>query len=994
MDVDRLRIQEDLRGRIAGDVYGDPVHIQLCSVDASIYSIVPLAVVRPRGLSDVVACVQYAAENQIPVHPRGAATGLTGGCLGPGLVIDFSRYMRRTLEITGDQARVQPGAVLSQLNRQLATRGRKFGPDPATLDISTLGGTLAVNGSGSHWPRFGAARDCVEQLQVVLADGSVVEFRRPGVAGSTSEPADRTTRAEDLSAQVARLIGRHAPLIEVTRPLTLVNSSGYELSGLITEGAVDLTRLMVGSEGTLGLITEATIRTHPCPAHVGVVLLFFDRMEKAARAALELRGLGVAACDLLDRRLLRLARESDVRYDVLIPDEAEAMLLVEQDGDSMADVRDRLRHVANLMCRRKKTAFDARMALNVSDVHLYWQLALHVVPTLYRISETIRPVPFVEDIAVPPDSLPTFLVTAQNVLKRHQITASLFAHANHGQIHLRPFLDLDSTDDVARLHHVARDLYREVADVRGTISGEHGDGLSRSWYLREQSPAYYKVLQEVKQIFDPDRLFNPGKVADEVPASPTAHIRRTRPQLVEQGVLRQDETQPPGTLESSVGLEFSWSHQELFQIVSSCNGCGRCRTTDQDQRMCPIFRILPAEEASPRAKATLLRGLFEGTIDGATLAGDELRSVSDLCVNCQQCRNECPAGVDIPRLVLECKAQNAAVNGLGFTEWWLGNLDLLASRLAPFRTLVNLALRNRRCRWLLERTFGLARWRKLPRFEAVSFQHRAARRQLTKHTRSSGLKVVYFTDIYANWFDVQLADAAVAVLHHNGVSVFVPPRQVQCGMALLASGAVDQAKRMAEQNIRVLSDAIRQGYHVVASEPSAVLCLTQEYPRLIPGDDTTLVAEHTSELCTFLWQLHQQGRLELDFSPLSLNVGYHLPCHLRALQKGPAGEYLLKLIPGITVRSLERGCSGMAGAWGLKASNFRNSLRAGWPLIQELRKSDLDVGATECAACKMQMEQATSRPTIHPIKLLALAYRLMPEIETLVESRGGDLVIT
>ena len=597
-------------------------------------------------------------------------------------------------------------------------------------------------------------------------------------------------------------------------------------------------------------------------------------------------------------------------------------------------------------------------------------------------------------MAVPPEQLPDFIVRVQNVLKRHQITASFFAHATHGQLHVRPFLELQTEEDSSRLHHLARDLYQEVDVVRGTLSGEHGDGLCRSWYLREQSPARYEVFREVKHLFDPSSILNPGKVADEVPASPMAHLRPSAYQLIQLQRLPDSHAPDAERPSDGVKLEFAKSYRELFDIVSTCNGCGRCRTTSDAERMCPMFRILPAEEASPRSKANILQGLFTGTIDRSVLASHELRAVMNLCFNCQQCRNECPAGVDIPRLVLECKAQHVAENGLRLMDWWLGRIDLVAAWLSPFRSVVNYGLRNRRFRWLLERFFGLARRRKLPAIERHNFIQWAARRQLTRRTRAAGRKVVYFTDVYANWFDVQLATASVAVLHHNGVSVYVPPRQMQCGMALIAAGAVNHVKKMARLNLHILAEAIRQGYHIVATEPSAVLCLTQEYPRMLGTDEAKLVAEHTSEACTYLWQLHQRGQLELDFSPLSLTVGYHMPCHLRALGNGQAGEHLLKLIPGITVRPVDKGCSGMAGTWGLMAANFRNSMRAGWPLIQEMRRGRFDIGATECSTCKMQMEQGTSRPTIHPLKLLAYAYGLMPEIEQVIESRSGDLQVT
>jgi Fe-S oxidoreductase len=303
-------------------------------------------------------------------------------------------------------------------------------------------------------------------------------------------------------------------------------------------------------------------------------------------------------------------------------------------------------------------------------------------------------------------------------------------------------------------------------------------------------------------------------------------------------------------------------------------------------------------------------------------------------------------------------------------------------------------LGNRFFRWLLEKTFGIAQGRKLPRLAQRSFLRRAHRKRLTRATRGAGRKVLYFVDLYANWYDAQLAEAFVSVLEHNGVAVFVHPGQKTSGMTQFVLGAVDDARRIAAKNVAILAEAVRQGYTIVATEPSAALCLSHEYPNLLDDDEARLVAANTTEACTYLWKMHQQGKLELDMRPLNLTLAYHLPCHVQALGQGAAGENLLRLIPGVFVQRLEKGCSGMAGPYGLKRENYRNSLRAGWGLISALRDPAINVGVTECSTCKMQMEQGSSKATIHPIKLLALAYGLMPEIGPLITARGKELAVT
>jgi FAD/FMN-containing dehydrogenase/Fe-S oxidoreductase len=990
MDQQRTRIQEDLRGLIGGEVRCDDLFAQLYGSDASIYQIRPLAVVLPRSTADVSATIQYAAEQRLPVHARGAGTGLAGESLGPGIVVDFSRHLRRIVRTDAETVRVQAGVVHERLNAHLRPLGRHFGPDPAMSQVTTLGSVLALDSSGSHWPRYGSARRHVQSLQVVLADGSVIEAGREPLAATppaTAEPPGPEERKRDLVQRLADVLRQNAAAIERHAPRSKVNRCGYELRGVLAEGHLDLAHLIVGCEGTLALIAEATLATQPLPRHRGLAVLLFDRLDGAARAVQEIAPFDPAACDLMDRRHLTLAREADVRYHVLIPQQAEALLLVEQDGRDQAEVRDRLRQVVDRVRRKKRLAFDSRQVYDPEEMELFWQLARRVVPTLHRVRGTSRPLPFVEDFAVPPETLPDFLVQLQNVLKRHQVTASLFAHAGHGQLHLRPFLDLGNADDVRKIEPLAADLYGAVFAVEGTISGEHGAGLSRSPFVREQFGPLYEVFREIKRIFDPWNTLNPGRVVWDEQTRIVDHLR---PRAQELAAATTDGAPAPPL----VDLQLNWSREEAAAMARECHGCGACRVQSGEARMCPIFHFAPAEEASPRAKANLMRGLFGGQLDAGLLASSELRAVADLCVNCHMCRLECPSNVDIPRLMLEAKAAHVAANGLRPSDWALTRLEwfsALGSRLAP---LANWVLANPQARWVVEQLLGVAQARRLPRFAGRPFLRRAARRRLTIPTRRTGRKVLYFVDTYANYHDPQLAEALVAVFEHNGVAVYVHPRQVASGMAPLAFGAVDRARRLAARNVALLAEAVRQGYTIVASEPTAALCLTREYPHLLGDDDAALVARSTQEACTYLWKLHLAGTLQLDLKPINATLAYHTPCHLKALEVGTPGANLLRLVPGLTVQLVERGCSGMAGVYGLKQENFRNSVRAGWGLIAALRETALQAGTTECSACKMQMEQGASKATIHPLKLLALAYGLMPEVAALLTARRQELVVT
>jgi FAD/FMN-containing dehydrogenase/Fe-S oxidoreductase len=998
MDVNRQRIRDDLLGLIKGEVLADDIHLQLYSTDASIYQIRPLIVVRPMRTADVAACVGYAAENNLPVHARGAGSGLAGESLGPGIMIDFSRSMRRVLAFDGQTVQVQPGIVHAQLNQFLEPHGLHFGPDPAMTQVTTMGGVVSVDSGGSHWLKYGSARRHVEALQIVLADGTVLDVKREPIPNQNeAEP----TRRDRLVAQLADVLGRNGELIRQHQPQTVVNRCGYQLTDVLGPEGVDIPRLLAGSAGTLALITQITVAVQPLPKHRGVALMMFDRLESAARAVLEILPTGPSACDLMDRRHLSLAREADVRYETLIPAETEGALLIEYEADSLAAVRDQLTQIVDRVRRRKRLAFHTAVAQDRIETALYWRLAQGVTPTLHRLKGTTRPVPFIEDFAVPPRELPDFLVKMQNVLKQHQVTASLFGHAGQGQLHLRPFLDLSNPADVARMPALATDMYREVLDAGGTISGEHGDGLSRTQFIPMQYGPLVNVFREVKYLFDPTNILNPGKVISDGSETLTHNLRSMA--LATNAVTEPAEATASSATTSEpmngkpvplINLQLTWSRDEMASYTRDCNGCGACRSQSAGVRMCPIFRFAPAEEASPRAKANLMRAILSQDLNPATLTTDEFKGVTDLCVHCHQCRQECPAGVDIPRLMMEGKGAYVRVNGLSTSDWAMAHIDTLSWAGQVLSPLANWALGNRPARWVLEKTLGISQSRKLPRLAAKSFMRIAGRRRLTRPTRRSGGKVLYFVDTFANYHDPQLGSALVSVLEHNGIAVYVHPDQMPSGMSMIALGAIAQARKVAQHNVALLAEAVRQGYSIIATEPAAALCLTHEYLTLVNDDDARLVAQHSFEASSFLWQLHRGGRLRLDLKPVNASLGYHQPCHLRALDVGSPSENLLRLIPGLVVHSLEAGCSGMAGTFGLKRDNFRASLRAGRGLTRALRNPNLNAGVTECSTCRLQMEQGAAKPTIHPLKLLALSYGLMPEVAELLTARGEELYVS
>jgi len=997
MDERRARIQEDLRGLISGDVRCDEMFAQLYASDASIFQIRPLGVVRPRNTEDVVACLAYAAEEEIPVHARGAGSGLAGQALGPGLVIDFSRYMRRIIRVDGDTVRVQPGVVLERLNVHLKRRRRMFGPDPATAASTTVGGMIGVNSGGSHWLRYGAVSAHVRSLEIVTVDGSVFEVgSEPMPRGNAQTGASAAElRRRDIVSRLAHLAVENQATIRDHQPRSLVNTAGYALSALYDNGRLHVPRLICGSEGTLALVSEATLSTVPLAENRSVAIFAFASLDHAVRAIAEVLPLGPSACDLMDRRHVSLACDADPRYDVMIPKAAEALLLVESSGENSVESYDSLRAIVYRLVQETKLAIDARQAFDPEEVELLWQMARHVVPNLYRLKGQERAIPFVEDMAVPPAELASFIVELQNSLKRHQVTASLFAHAGQGQLHLRPLLNPSDPEHLARLRRLADELYEAVFRYGGTISGEHGDGLSRSAFLEQQYGPAYRLFRDVKGIFDPRHVLNPGKIVDN---NEIDSHRFVRPEEWTGQTAREDLDEPSENDLAAgsplVDLQLSWSPEEVADAARNCNGCGACRSRASETRMCPIFHVVPGEEASPRAKANFVRAIITGELAPESLLEESTKKVADLCVHCHMCRIECPAAVDVPRMMAEVKGQYVATNGLSQHDWFIAHVDRLSAMASLASPLSNRLIANRAARWVAEKTLGIAQGRKLPKATSQPFMRRARRRRLTRRAGQTAPKVAYFVDTYANYHDPELAEALVAVMQHNGVAFYVPPGQKSSGMPLIATGALDAARDRARHNVSLLAEAVRQGYHIIATEPSAMMCLRREYPMLLDDDEAQTVAENSSEACQFLWQLHRGGKLKLNFRPLHTVLFYHAPCHLKALGTATAGENLLRLIPALRVHTTESGCSGMAGTYGLLRRNYRTSLRAGHHLMSNMRRPEYQVGTTECSACKIQMEQGTQKPTVHPLKTLALAYGLMPQLADRLSTRSTELVVT
>ncbi|MBL8892839.1 MAG: FAD-binding protein [Planctomycetaceae bacterium] len=1015
MDPQRHRIQEDLRGLIAGQVLCDDVTIQQYATDASIFQIVPLGVVRPTTHEDVVAVVNYAREHQIPLIPRGCGSGLAGESLGNGLIIDFSTSMTQVLAVGRDSVTVQPGLILSSLSTELLKYERILGVDPGNRSYGTVGGAVARDSCGSRWHDHGSIGEQVLGARLVLADGTTIHL------GQTASESTAESRAAKLLLQNQVLGCRERIESLLPSVTTKVRPAGYRIQAIQLDGAIEMLPLMAGSEGTLAIMTEVTLRTFPLPNHRGVALLFFSRITDAARVSAKLRNLPIRACDLVDRRLLSLAREADPRYRDWIPQGAEAMLLVEAQSESQNRLLDTLSDILVVAdgCLNQGVPHYITVERNKRD--LCWRLVRRIIPTLYRLRGSTRAVPFLEDILIPPEEMDEFLVTAQERLNQQKLTASYFSHASQGRIQIRPFIDLADPADMGRLEALTEAIYEDVWQRGGAVGTYGALGLSRTPYFRRQAEAIYPAHAEIKRIFDPNFILNPGKIIRSGFETYHSQIRSVLPQCL----VRPNQS--PSSLESastSMGAssdsrvtslqtsdlgevvadgetrvavpkelaiiepQLNWDPETLAHNARNCNGCGQCRTLGRVERMCPVFRVSREEAASPRAKANLLRAVITGHMPAANLSTAEMKSVTDTCFNCHQCRIDCPAGADIPKIVNELRAQYVANNGLGLAERLLLRMDWMYAVASASPTLAHYLMTHSWSRWLLGRITGISAQRKLPRVHGKTFLQWAKRKRLHHSATSDGPKVVLFVDAFVNWNDPELGRALVAILEHHGIAVTVPLNQKFSGLSLISAGAINPAKKIASANVAILAEAVRDGATILTIEPAATLALKHEYLHILAEPDAKLVADNTTEATQYLWQLHEQGKLRTNFRETPIHLAHHLPCHQRATVDGNPGVELLKLIPKLNVTAIQKGCSGMAGLFGVFERNYRTSLKIGAEMMREVRQDSYQAGTTECSSCRIQMEQDTDKPTVHPLKILARAYGLMPELGDVFERRG------
>jgi len=965
----RNPLEQRLRANFEGEVLFDAFSRGRYSTDASIYQIEPIGVVIPRTEEAARIALQIAAEEGVPILPRGAGTSQCGQTVGAALVIDCSKYLDEIIQIDADrrEATVQPGVVLDQLNARLHSHKLWFPVDVSTSAQATIGGMAGNNSCGSRSIRYGNMVHNVLGVDAWLTGGDEFHF------GASSELAGAPAGYRALMEKIHAIVRREAAEIEARWPKVLRRVQGYNLD-MIQPGsstqplAHNLAHLLVGSEGTLAFSKRVTLKLSPIPAHKVLGVVHFQTFHQAMDLTRHIVKLDPDAVELVDRTMIDLARGNAAFrpiVDKFLQGVPAAILLVEFSGEDRDALVVRLARLAELMGDLGLPGSVVQITETALQRDI-WEVRKAGLNIMMSMKGDGKPVSFIEDCAVPLEHLAEYTDRLTKVFEKHGTRGTWYAHASVGTLHVRPILDM-RRDGADKMRVIAEEACAMVREFKGAYSGEHGDGLVRSeWIEPIIGTRLTAALAEVKALLDPKGLMNPGKI-----------VRPTR--MDDRSLFRYK----PGYRTQHIDTALDWSAWGGFApAVEMCNNNGHCRKFDAGT-MCPSFLATGDEQHLTRGRANTLRLAISGQLGADALASDAMRDTMDLCVSCKGCRRECPTGVDMARMKIEFQHQYAKRHGLTLRQKLIAYLPRYASAASKLAPLLNLRDTIPGAAWLTEKLFGLSARRSLPRW-STSPQPSASPQVFPCPRSGEGeKKVVLFIDTFSRYFERENAQAAMDVLEAAGYQVAIAApadggRPLCCGRTFLAAGLVEEAKTEARRMLRALKPHVERGIAIVGLEPSCLLTLRDEYLAMGLGDEAERLAGQAMLFEEFIAARAQSGELRLALAPLATDAALlHGHCHQKAFDAMPAVRRVLHMIPGLNVETVESSCCGMAGSFGYEAEHFDVSMRmAELSLLPAVRKAKREtVVVADGTSCRHQIHDGCGREALHVARVLQMALK-------------------
>lgn len=942
---------EKLKQEIEGEVREDRTTKRVYSVDASIFEVEPLCVVTPKGKEDVVRTVQLAKEYEVPVTPRGAATGITGGCLGTGVVIDCSKYMDRILKVDIERgiASSEPGVVQDRLNEVLAKFGKRLGPDTSTGNRATLGGMLANNAAGARSLKYGRMVDAVVEVEIVLEDGEVVRF------GEISAIEYERKKLESgavgrIYRGVSQILAEYGDEIEKKFPRIPRRVSGYNLDALLVRNKLNLSQLIAGSEGTLGIVTELTTKIASAPQETGLLVMLVDDMLAGMEALPELLELNPISLEVMDHHLIAMGKQSKSVKNKLgwLQGNPQAVFTIELEEGTLAELEERLAKAASTL-KKKKIGYGHSLLIDPDLKSHIWQVRKAGLGLLMSKRSFSRAIAFIEDISVPPEKLAGFLREYLTYMQGIGKDSGIYGHAGSGCMHIRPYMDVRDKKELELMKEIMRNISFLLKKYGGALSGEHGDGLVRSWLNEEMfGEKIYRAFLHLKRSFDPKNLMNSGKIV--FPASFDENRR-----MDDKREVREIET----------FLDFS--REGGFSLAADmCNGNAECRKLEGV--MCPSFQASHEEFHTTRARAQVLRSIITGREPLEAFTGEGLKAVLDLCIECKGCKRECPSEVDMAKMKAEFLYHYQEKHGYKFRDRVFANTGKINRAAQLFAKGANIIARSSFAKYL-QSSFGIAPERLLPLVSEFRFTEWARKNP----SKRGDQKVVLFVDTFTEFNEPRIGIAAQKLLEKLGFQVIISGWQC-CGRTLISKGFLADAKKYAEQLVSKLLPYAEENLPIVGLEPSCISALRDDFEGLLGYGNAAMrkVKERAFFFDEFLYLSQKKIPLKRD----SEHVLFHNHCHQKSLGCLKEGLELLKQIPQLSVNEIATGCCGMAGAFGYEKEHYAFSVKvAELKLVPTILQAPRETQVvTNGFSCRHQIAHLTDKKPLHLAEML---YRLM-----------------